>query len=99
MLGSWTNKRKLDKGWTRLRTNIVKKTADKAKIKSSASKVVKTKKLPNKAHQPCQKSTDSKTVQPNSMADETLLQLKIDQRLQELSDLAKSGTFFYINRF
>ena len=27
------------------------------------------------------------------MADETLLQFKVDQRLQELSDLAKSGTF------
>ena len=26
------------------------------------------------------------------MADETLLQLKVDQRLQELSNLAKSGT-------
>ena len=35
----------------------------------------------------------SKPDQQSSVADETLLQLKVDQRLQELSYLAKSGTF------
>ena len=62
-----------------------KKMADKSKIKSSADKVVKTKKSSAKVQQSCQK--------PKSMADETLLQLRVDQRLQELSDLAKAGTF------
>ena len=35
----------------------------------------------------------SKPDQQSSVADETLLQFKVDQRLQELSDLAKSGNF------
>ena len=69
------------------------KTTDKSKNKSSANKVVKTNKLSTKAQQSCQKLTSSKTLHLSSMADETLLQLKVDQRLQELSDLAKSGTF------
>ena len=67
-----------------------KKTADKSKIKSSANKVVKTKKASAKVQQSCQKLASSETVQPKSMADETLLQLRVDQRLQELSDLAKT---------
>ena len=70
-----------------------KKTGDKSKIKSSANKVVKTKKSSAKVQQPCQKLASSKTVQPHSMADEMLLQLKVDQRLQKFSDLAKTGTF------
>ena len=69
-----------------------KKTADKSKIKSSGGKVSKPKKISEKLQQSCSKSTDSKIGQFTSMADKILLQLKVDQRLQELLDLAKSGT-------
>ena len=70
-----------------------KKTADKAKIKNSDNKGAKTKKGPAKVQHVCQKLHTSKPDQQSSVADETLLQLKVDQTLQELSDLAKSGTF------
>ena len=70
-----------------------KKTANKAKIKNSASKAVKHKKTSVQVQQPAQKLQFETPVQHSSVADETLLQLKVDQRLQELSDLAKSGTF------
>ena len=77
----------------KIKSKECKKTAGKSKIKNSANKVVKTKKSSTKVQQPCQKLASSKTVQSHSMADETLLQLRVDQRLQELSDLAKTGTF------
>ena len=77
----------------RIENNECKKTSDKSKIKNSASKVVKQKKTSPKIHQPSHKAYLPTPDQHSSVADETLLQLKVDQRLQELSDLAKSGTF------
>ena len=77
----------------RIENKECKKTADKSKIKNSASKVVKQKKTLAKTQQPSQKLHTPTPDQHSSVADETLLQLKVDQRLQELSDLAKSGTF------
>ena len=70
-----------------------KKTTDKAKIKNSDNKGAKAKKGPVKVQHVCQKLHTPKPDQQSSVADETLLQLKVGQRLQELSDLAKSGTF------
>ena len=70
-----------------------KKTTDKAKIKNSDNKGARAKKGPIKVQHVCQKLHTSKPDQQSSVVDETLLQLKVDQRLQELSDLAKSGTF------
>ena len=77
----------------RIENKECKKTVDKSKIKNSASKVVKQKKTSAKAQQPLQKLYTLTSDQHSSVADETLLQLKVNQRLQELSDLAKSGTF------
>ena len=42
--------------------------------------------------QPSVKSSDHIGSNLSALTDETLLQLKVDQRLQELSDLAKPGT-------
>ena len=51
-----------------------KKTADKAKVKNSASKVVKHNKTSAKVQQPSQKLQSVTPDQHSSVADETLLQ-------------------------
>ena len=76
----------------RIENKECKKTADKTKVKNSASKLVKNKKPSPKVQQTAQKLHTVTPEQHASVADETLLQLKVDQRLRELSDLAKSGT-------
>ena len=76
----------------RIENKECKKTADKTKVKNSASKLVKNKKPSPKVQQTAQKLHTVTPDQHASVADETLLQLKVDQRLRELSDLAKSGT-------
>ena len=70
-----------------------KKSTDKAKIKNSDNKGARAKKGSIKVQHVSQKLHTSKPDQQSSVAEETLLQLKVDQRLQELSDMAKSGTF------
>ena len=84
---------KLGQWLDRIENKECKKTIDKSKIKNSASKVGKQKKTSAKVQQPLQKLHTPTPDQHSSVADETLLQLKVDQRLQELSDLAKSGSF------
>ena len=71
----------------KIENKVCKKTSDKAKIKNSDNKGAKAKKGP------MQNCILQKPDQQSSVVDERLLQLKVDQRLQELSDLAKSGTF------
>ena len=84
---------KLGQQLDRIENKECKKTIDKSKIKNSASKVVKQKKTLAKVQQPLQKLHTPTPDQHSSVADETLLQLKVDQRLQELSDLTKTGSF------
>ena len=76
----------LDKIGPRLDKIENKTSSDKSKIKSSGKKSAKTKKVANNDIASV-KTPDLST----SMTEEALLQLKADQRLQELSDLAKSG--------
>ena len=62
------------------------------KIKKSKSKEQKTKKVPAQISLPQVKPSVQQVWQPSPVSDEALLQLKVDQRLQDLTDLAKSGT-------
>ena len=67
-----------------------KKTSDKSKIKSTKSK---TKKVVNtKLHQQFDTSNEQKLPTLQSVKEDALIQLKVEQRLQELTDLAKTGT-------
>ena len=70
----------------KIENKTCKKSSDKSKIKSSGKKSAKTKKVVTNDIASV-KTPDLST----SMTEEALLQLKVDQRLQELSDLAKSG--------
>ena len=67
-----------------------KKTSDKSKIKSTKSK---TKKVINtKASQQFETSNECKLPTLQSVKEDALIQLKVEQRLQELTELAKTGT-------
>ena len=68
-----------------------KKTLDKTKTKTVKNKDKKSKKLSDSTEQR-QSLPVAHNVWQSSISDEALLQLKVDQRLQELTDLAKSGT-------
>ena len=68
-----------------------KKTADKSKVKSVKQKDCKSKKS-GKSAQATVKNYDHTGSNSHDLTDETLLQLKVEQRVQELSDLAKTGT-------
>ena len=72
----------------KIENKTCKKSSDKSKIESSVQKTFKTKKA-DKGH--TSEKSEHKTNFPTSTTDEALLQLKVDQKLQELSDLAKSG--------
>ena len=67
-----------------------KTTADKSKVKSVKQKDCKSKKS-GKSAQATVKNNDHTGSNSHDLTDETLLQLKVEQRLQELSDLAKTG--------
>ena len=82
---------KIGKHLDRIENKDSKKTADKSKVKSSKSKVTKSRK-DSKVTQPTSKPSEHMGSNLGVLNDETLLQLKIEQRLQELSDLAKTGT-------
>ena len=92
MAGFWISWRKSDIDWIKLRIRNVKKRQTKQKLKILTTKGREQKKDLSK-YSMFVKLHTSKPDQQSSVADETLLQLKVDQRLQELSDLAKSGTF------
>ena len=68
-----------------------KKTLDKTKTKSVKNKDKKSKKMYDSMEQR-QSLPVAHKVWQSSVSDKALLQLKVDQRLQELTDLAKSGT-------
>ena len=68
-----------------------KKTVDKSKVKSSKLKDVKSKKS-SKVTQPPVKPSEHMGSNLGVLTDETLLQLKVHQKLQELVYLAKAGT-------
>ena len=65
---------------------------DKTKIKKTKVKEQKPKKTLEQPDYSQVSSTAYKVWQPSAVSDEALLQLKVDQRLQELTDLAKAGT-------
>ena len=82
---------KIGKRLDKIENKDSKKTADKSKVKRSKSKDIKPKKH-SKATQPISKPSEHMGSNLGVLTDETLLQLKVEQRLQELSDLAKTGT-------
>ena len=82
---------KIGKRLDRIESKDSKKTVDKSKVKSSKSKVTKSRK-DSKVTQPTTKPSEHMGSNLGVLNDETLLQLKVEQRLQELSDLAKTGT-------
>ena len=61
---------------------------DKSKVQSSKRPSQRN----SKVAQPTSKPSEQMGSNPAALTDETLLQLKVEQRLQELSDLAKTGT-------
>ena len=79
---------KIGKRLDKIENKDSKKTADKSKVKSSKSKDTKSKKH-RKATQPTSKPSEHMGSNLGVLTDKTLLQLKVEQRLQELSDLAK----------
>ena len=79
--------KRLDK----IENNDCKKTLDKTKIKTVKNKHKKSEKLSDSTEQQ-QSLPVTHNVWQSSVSDEALLQLKVDQRLQELTDLAKSST-------
>ena len=79
--------KRLDK----IESNECKKTLGKTKIKS-AKHVSKTKTLTTKSKQEPEISHDYKLPTIESVKDDALIQLKVEQRLQELTDLAKTDT-------
>ena len=82
---------KIGKRLDRIENKDSKKTTDKSKVKSSKSKDTKSKKY-SEATQPTSKPSEHMGSNLGVLNDEALLQLKVEQRLQELSDLAKTGT-------
>ena len=82
---------KIGKRLDKIESKDSKKTADKSKVKGSKSKDTKPKKH-SKATQPTSKPSEHMGSNLGVLTDETLLQLKVEQRLQELSDLAKTDT-------
>ena len=67
-----------------------KKTSDKSKIKSTKSKAKKVSSTKSK-HQ-VDTFNECKLPTLQSVKEDALIQLKVEQRLQELMDLAKTGT-------
>ena len=67
-----------------------KKTSDKSKIKSTKSKAKKV--VSTKSHQQFETSNECKLPTLESVKEDALIQLKVEQRLQGLTDLAKTGT-------
>ena len=82
---------KIGKRLDKIESKDIKKSADKSKIKNSQKKDGKSKKH-SKGEQPSLKPSEHTGSNLHSLNEETLLQLKVEQRLQELSDLAKTGT-------
>ena len=71
---------------------IVKKTSDKSKIKKEDKGVFKVKKVvTTKLDQQADKQ-DHKLPTLHSIREDAIIQSKVEQRLQELSKLAKTGT-------
>ena len=74
----------------KIENGTCKKTSDKSKIKSTKSK---TKKVPStKSSQQFETSNECKLPTLQSVKEDALIQLKVEQRLQELTELAKTGT-------
>ena len=82
---------KIGKRLAKIENKDSKKTADKSKVKGAKYKDCKVKKSGKNA-QATVKPNEHTGSNSHDLTDETLLQLKVDQRLQELSDLAKTGT-------
>ena len=83
---------KIGKCLDKIKNKEGNKTVDKSKVKSSKFKDVKSKKT--KVTQPPVKCTEHMGSNLGALTDETLLHMKFDERLQEMSNLAKTGTNF-----
>ena len=66
-----------------------KKTSDKSKIKSTKSQAKKV--VSTKSKQQLETSNEGKLPTLESVKEDALIQLKVEQRLHELTDLAKTG--------
>ena len=75
---------RIGKRLDKIESKDCKKTADKTKIKKSKSK--EQKKVSDQISLPQVKPSVQQVGQPSPVSDEALLQLKVDQRLQELQN-------------
>ena len=81
---------KLGKRLEKIEQNNCRKTSDKTKIKSMKRKAEVVQKTKKSKSNPVQQPLPSTTLE--SMKQDVILQAKVEERLQELTELAKTGT-------
>ena len=85
-----TQLEQLGKRLEKIEENSYKKTSDKSKVKSSKKSSETVTKVKKSKPNPAQSSVSSTTLE--SMRQDVILQAKVEERLQELTELAKTGT-------
>ena len=81
----------LGKRLEKIEQNSCKKTLDKTKVKSSKKSTEMAKKIKKPKPNPVQSSVSTTTLE--SMKQDVILQAKVEERLQELTELAKKVLF------